>query len=288
MAADVTPAERVAVLVVHYLTPELTARAVAAVRGPAAHVYVVDNSGDLPELPDATVIRTGRNELYARGNNLAFAASDEPYVLLLNPDVELAYADLLRLRAILLEHPDAWAVAPRLVYPDGSDQGYLSRFPTVGGVATVMFPPLRRVLAASHGRMHYRDADLRRSQYVEQPAAACLLLRRDRLAGGLFDERLALFFNDADLARRQAAAGYGCYYAADVTACHVRAASLAAAGRRRPFSIGRQYNRDAWRYLAKYRMRGRWVLAPFLLGRHALLGVAGAVRARLVASKSGH
>ena len=58
------------------------------------------------------------------------------------------------------------------------------------------------------------------------PPAACLLVRRSTVGRTLFDEQYRLFFNDTDLARRLNAA-HECWYAADVTARHLRGASFA-------------------------------------------------------------
>src|SRR5207237_4759155 len=90
-------------------------------------VIVVDNAsvdGSVDavrcEFPEARVIPLTENLGYGRANNVAFERARGELVLLLNPDVTVAPHCLENLVRFLEDHPDAGAVGPRLVRPDGS------------------------------------------------------------------------------------------------------------------------------------------------------------------------
>lgn len=263
------------VIVVNYRTPALTFRAVRAVSGPLTSVYVTDNSGDLPTAFDdvSDVWRPGYNTHFARGNNYWYDRSDRPWVLLLNPDVELDYPSLLRLRGELAARPECWGVAPRLINSDGSDQNYLQRMPTAMALIAQLVPPLRPLARKSISRHLCAEVDLRQTQAVEQPPAACLLLRRSSVGPTLFHEDLSLFFNDTYLAWRLNRSGH-CLYAANISALHERGASIRTATR---MQILRRYADGMRRYAALTRMPGWrlvWLVATarMIISRVSFLG----------------
>lgn len=254
-------------LIVSFRTGDLAREAAQSVSGPGVRVLVHDNSGELlaDPPPGVELHGDGTNLLYAEANNRLFAASSAPLVLLLNPDVELAHGELERLVAALEADPAAWGAVPQLRHPDGSLQRYVRRLPTLRALLADRLPPLRLVLRRDYERHYCRDVDLTRSGTVEQPAAACLLLRRDRLGGRLFDPSYPLFFNDTDLARRLRAAGH-CLYVAQVRATHHGGASIARARGRHRSWIRRQYDDSLLRY-ARRHLRGWPLLVPVVLLR---------------------
>lgn len=71
-----------------------------------------------------------------------------------------------------------------------------------------------------------RDFDHLQSRDVEQPPAACMMMRRREFLdmGGL-DPTLSLYFNDVDLCRRLWEAGRRIRYLADAEVFHYRGAS---------------------------------------------------------------
>ena len=77
---------------------------------------------------------------------------------------------------------------------------------------------------------------------IEQPPAACLMLRRSVLAAeSLFDERFPIFYNDVDLCRRLRDAGHRLFLLPEAEVMHHGGAGGvgAIAGPRR----GRQFDR---------------------------------------------
>lgn len=247
------------VIVVNYRTPMHTQAALQAVAGPLTRIYVTDNSGDLPErvAAMAKVWSPGRNTLFAEGNNHWYEQTVSPWVLLLNPDVVLPYAGLLQLRHELAQRPDCWGVAPRLIGTDCIDQNYLRSFPSALALVAQIFPPVRPMARRATDRYLCVGADLRTPRIVEQPPAACLLLRRDAVGPSLFHRDLRLFFNDAYLAWRLNQGGH-CWYAPHITATHEQRASIR---RAEPIDILAEYAADMRRFARLTRLRGRWFVA---------------------------
>ena len=208
----------------------LPARAAAAASGPPSfEVIVVENgSGDgsaemvARDFPSVRLLRNEKNEGYARGNNQGIAVATAPLVLLLNSDTEVRPGVLATLVDFLRSSPGYGAVAPRLVHPDGRVQTSCMRFPDlrVGFLYDSWFE--RRYGRGKHMRRYFmEDFDHLHDADVEQPPGACLLVRRDLLnrIGG-FDESLFLFFNDVELCRAIADAGFKIRYLAAPEVLH--------------------------------------------------------------------
>ncbi len=263
-------APEISVVIPSWNTRELLRTCLATLRvarKPATEVIVVDNgshdgSADMVErdFPEARVLRNERNEGFARGSNQGMRAARGRYVLLLNTDTELAPDALERLHAFLESHPEHGAAAPRLVHPDGRTQRTCNAFPRL---ATALFfaTPLERWWPDSPELRRYflRDWDHEDERDVDQPPAACLLVRASVLAQvGLFDERLWLFFNDVDLSKRMAAAGWRTRYVAGARVVHHVGASTKQFGDFVP-----EYQRNRLVYYRKHhgRLSGAWVKA---------------------------
>ena len=236
-------------------------------RKPPTEVIVVDNgsedgSADLvaASFPACVLIRNERNEGFAKGSNQGIRAARGRYVLLLNSDTEVHEEALQTLYDFLAASPAYAAAAPRLVDRDGRTQRTIQAFPNLW-TALFFSTPLERWFPNSPELRRYfvRDWDQESSADVDQPPAACLLLRRDVFDRvGLFDEDLWLFYNDVDLARRLAAAGWKTRYLADASVTHHVGASTSKFSAFVP-----EWQRNRLSYYRKHhgRLAGVWVKA---------------------------
>lgn len=186
-------------------------------------VIVIDNasaddSADMvrKNFPEVRLAVNGRNEGYARGENQAFALSCGENILLLGSDTRLHDDSINRMVAYLDGHPETAGVACRLLNDDGSLQHSCHRFPSLlDGVLTYLS------LHSWARRYNLAEFDYGRTQDVEQPAATCLMLRRSVIERvGFFDERYTILYNDVDLCRRIARAGFRLTYLADASIYH--------------------------------------------------------------------
>jgi GT2 family glycosyltransferase len=244
--------------------------------GSEFEVIVVDNAST-----DATLellrrhhhlrlIENASNLGYARANNQGIKLATGEYILLLNPDTQVDLGTLDTLAGYLDEHPAVGAVAPRLISPDGSTQFSIRSLPTATslfwelvGLAS-LFPKSR-----IFGRWKMQYFDYSRTAEVEQPMASCLMVRRAVLAGGDMtelssngivsqagprtaiggmDEEFPIFFNDVDLSKRMAEAGWKTFYLADARVVHRHGAST----KQVRTKMITESHRSAFRYLRKH------------------------------------
>jgi hypothetical protein len=153
--------------------------------------------------PPVLLIANRENLGFACGNNQAYAHADGRYFMLLNPDTIVRPGAIGAMVRFLDSHPQAAGVTCRLLNLDGSFQRYYKRLPAW------------RYVLATHTILHTLFPDNRWTKEfymaeeafdqvvaVEQPPAACLMLRRDLLPRhAVFDERFPILFNDIDLCR---------------------------------------------------------------------------------------
>lgn len=144
-------------------------------------------------------------------------------VLILNPDVVLL--DAPSILAEELADAKVAAAGGRLLDSNGEAQAgfQVRRFP---GAFTLVFENLglNKFWPGNPVNRRYRclDLDPGKSTDVEQPAGACLLLRRAAWAAvrGLDDRFFPVWFEDVDLLRRLSQAGWRARYVASFSARH--------------------------------------------------------------------
>lgn len=216
-----SPAD-ITAIVVAYDSAEVLPACLAALAGEGVKALVVDNastdaSAALAERFGAKVLRNARNEGYGRANNRGVRAARTPFVLIVNPDLEIGNGAIAALLAAAEAYPDAAAFAPRLIEPSGR-----------------VFLQPRSLLSPDH---------LNRAREIVLPegdaclpflSGACLLLRREVfLALGGFDPEIFLFYEDDDLCRRLREAGHALVHVDRAEARHGRGRSSAPSAARR-------------------------------------------------------
>lgn len=187
-----------------------------AATGPIEVEWLVVDSGSTDGTPDAIerefpgieVLRAP-NIGFAAGNNVALGRARGRYLLLLNPDVEIAAGTLAQLVAAMDERPGVGIASSLTHYPDGVLQTTMRRFPS----------PARQLgealmLNRLPGFRHLQEDETRPELYEAERDAdwlsgSFLLARREAVeqAGGL-DERFFLFSEETDWCLRIRAAGW--------------------------------------------------------------------------------
>lgn len=226
------------IIIVSWNTRDLTDRCLRSVYDTVTRpfeVFLVDNasrdgSADMvaAKYPEARLIRNRRNLGFAKANNQAVPLCRGRYVLFLNSDAKLLPGSADGLAAFLDASPAHGAAAPMLLNEDGTLQRSCRRIPPYGGLLAVHTSlrwkspgqwPIRRLHML--GWSHDDDRD------VEQPMAACLLVRRSVLETvGTFDEGCFLLYNDVDLCKRILRAGHRIAYRAGLKVVHFEGASI--------------------------------------------------------------
>jgi len=224
---------------------------------PVEAVVVDNDSSDgspaavTDEFPQATVLVQSKNLGYGRAANLGLERCQGRFVLLLSPQVVLDPQCVGRLADFLLTRPDAGAVGPRLMLPDGRlDPEARRAFPipstlfyqTVG--LSKLFPKSPRF--GRHNMGHLPESDVHE---MDAGSAACLMLRLSALDRvGFFDPRYFMFGEDLDLCYRLKLGGWKIFYLPAATATHRPKA--AAPDRRRQITYERY--RAMWTYHFKH------------------------------------
>lgn len=231
----------VSILVVNWNSKDMLQRCLDCVfasdtEGLLMEVILVDNGstdgsremiGD--QYPQVKLIANGRNLGFTLANNQAYRESRGRNVLLLNPDTEIPLELVAGLSRFLDSKGDVGAVCPRYLLPDGrfSARFHYNRLPTLMSSLlhfTVAWPLGKRTRWVKSYLMEGESFD--GPMPLEQPAAACLMVKRESVDGDLLDNRFPLFFNDVDLCRRIWENGYRIMYLPSYTITHYQSTSV--------------------------------------------------------------
>jgi GT2 family glycosyltransferase len=196
------------------------------------------------------IVACEENYGYAKGNNIGFQQAQGKYLLLLNPDTIVPAGALTKMVDYLEMHHDVMILAPLLRNPDGSPQLSVRRFPSFCMLFFELLG-LSRLFPRSRMFNSWRipEFDFSRTQDIEQPMAAALLLRKEFFGTKLMDEHFVMFFNDVDLCRRVWDGGGKIVFYPDAEIFHSRGASTAKVKER----MIPLHTRGFLDYLEKYR-----------------------------------
>lgn len=189
-------------------------------------VVVVDNASEDETLarvraarPEAAVRPSERNLGFGAACNLGARALAGHDLLFLNPDAELEPGALEGLEGILKAQARVGAVGPSLRQADGLLEWSWGEDPSL------RIEWRRR---RAHAQLEREPGPAR---VVDWVTGGCCLVRREAWeAGGGFDERYFLYFEDLDLCRRLRMAGYQVYFEPAARARHQRGASAGRLG----------------------------------------------------------
>ena len=212
------------------LTADALRRLLDSGQGCRLRVLVHDNasSDGTPDaiaaaVPEAEVEVSRANLGFARGMNRLMQRGDASWFLALNSDAWPEPGAIRTLVHAAESHPDAAAVAPLLLRPDGTVEHSTHPFPTVGMAA----------LDAFNGRawLPHRVLEQRclegfwahdRPRSVDWAVGAALLMRRRALEQiGGFDERYFMYVEDLDWCWRANRRGWSIRFEPGAVVRHV-------------------------------------------------------------------
>lgn len=241
-------AKRILVIILNYRTAEMTLRAAEAaladMDGLNAELVIVDNaSGD----GSAGVLTRGIAERgweadgrvrlilsdvnggFGAGNNIGLAqtmsdGSAPDYFYLLNSDAFPDRGCLARLLEHMEQTPQAGFSGSHVRGEDDIAHTTAFRFPSVAGEfeGAARFGPITRLLRHA---VVAPDLPAEKTR-VDWVAGASVLVRGKMLEEiGLFDETFFLYFEETDLCKRGAAAGWDCWYVPEARVVHIGSVS---------------------------------------------------------------
>lgn len=236
-------------VILNWRTAEMTLQSVAAalvaLDGIAGALVVVDNAsgdGSFEKLsaevaargwdtgPQAVrVLQSGRNGGFGAGNNFGILAgmpdgSRPDYVYILNSDAFPAPDAIRALLTHLETHPETGLAGSHIHGPDGHAHRTAFRFPSILGEfeQNIRFGPVSRLLARWIVAQPLPSATTR----VDWLAGASLMMRQKLLDEiGAFDETFFLYFEETDLCRRAAQAGWPTDYVVQSRVAHIGSVS---------------------------------------------------------------
>lgn len=184
-------------------------------------VIVVDNASTdgcpeaiRAEFPEVRIIANSENRGFAAANNQAILAARGKWLFLLNPDTVLPEAAIPQLVQMAEKYPDAGAIGPRLINPDGSLQYSCRRFPRPWA-ALFRNTLLSRIAPNDRWTREYLmlDWDHEDVREVDWVSGAAMLLRREAVEQvGLLDEGFFWGSEDVDYCKRLWDAGWKVIY----------------------------------------------------------------------------
>ena len=176
------------------------------VKGDFDRVRLVDNPG---------------NPGYASACNRGIAATVEPYIFILNSDVEFLPGGMDAVLDYLDAHADVGALGPMVLNSDGSAQMSCRRFPSM--LENVVHGFLGEIWPGNPFTRRYQMKDVCRDEVreVDWVSGAAMLLRREAAerVGG-FDEAYFMYVEDVDICWRLREAGYRVVYDPDMRLVH--------------------------------------------------------------------
>jgi len=219
------------VILLNYNTGDLTVQCLERIstdlEAAGWEIIVVDNGSSdhsaetiRARFPHWPVLTTPHNLGFAGGNNLGLRQARGEALILLNSDVIVSAAALVKLVEHLQARPDAGAISPGLRTATGEPQTFaFGDEPTLGYLIERGLRAILRLPA-----MH--DWAVKEPLEAQWVSGACLCVRRAVIQQvGLLDERFFLYFEDIDWCLRMRRAGWRVYYDPTVTATHLGGAA---------------------------------------------------------------
>ncbi len=218
---------------------EQTLRSVRrASKGRNVEVFVVDNNSVdgscemvSERFPEVNLIDNRDNVGFARANNQAIRQSCGRYVLILNPDTIIQEDTLQVLIDFMDAHPEAGAVGPTILHPDGSFALVSRRGLPTPAVSFYRMIGLSRLFPRSRRFGRYNMTFLPEDETAEVDAlcGCCMMARREAIFGergaGLLDEDFFMYGEDIDWCYRIQQRGWKILYTADTRIIHYKGES---------------------------------------------------------------
>ena len=250
------------VVIVAYNAGDLlvAAAASAAEQAGSGAVWVMDaesSDGSLAKLREACpavhVVPVPNNG-FSASNNRGIELTRAPYVLLLNPDAELAPDALATLIATAETNPRAAIVGPAVLNPDGTSQANaFGRFPSL---ATAVGLRVRRATESASGNSSHSPKLPSATTSVDWVTGAAMLVRRTAIEdAGKMDEAFFLYYEDTEWCHRMRDHGWDVLLEPRAKVVHHLGGSAAPKGR-----VAEAYRASFYRYCDLY---GLWGLKAF-------------------------
>lgn len=186
-------------------------------------LYIVDNSptDDLRDIttdPRVIYIHNPANPGFGAAHNLAINKITEQskYHLILNPDIYFDAGTLEKLYHYMESNPEIGHVMPKVLYPDGAIQYLCKTNPTPFDLFARRFMPgfLKKIFKKRMERYEFRYRDYNTEMRDIPYLSGCFMFIKTEMFKkiGLFDDRIFMYIEDADITRRILQVAHTAYY----------------------------------------------------------------------------
>jgi N-acetylglucosaminyl-diphospho-decaprenol L-rhamnosyltransferase len=266
---DGSPGGDVSAVIVSYNVRDLLLQCIASLRADGVeHIVVVDNASKDGSAeaarradPEVDVVALDENLGFGSGANRGVARTSTPYVVVLNPDLEVEPGATKALVDVLDRMPDVGVVAPRIQTPDGRLYPSARTFPDMVDAAGHAF--LHFVWRSNPFSRRYKmlDWDHEAASDVDWVAGTHLVVRRtawDQVGG--FDEGFFMYLEDVDLCWRLKRAGWRTRYEPEARVVH----AIGRSTDQTPYRMIAEHHRSLLRYARKTTTGPRRLLLPVI------------------------
>lgn len=205
-----------------------TLRSGLAAAGAIDVEWIVVDSGSTDGTPDAierafpeVQVLRGENRGFAAGNNVGLRIARGRYVLLMNPDVEIASGSLAALVDAMDERPEVGLASVVQRGTDGGLQHSIRRFPSVArDLGEALFAAHWPILTTLQ-ELETRPREYDREHSVDWMVGAFLIARREAVETvGLMDDGFFLYSEEVDWCYRFRQAGWDIRHLPFMTIVH--------------------------------------------------------------------
>ena len=179
----------------------------------SVHLFIIDNS---PTDELKSLVVDGRISYMHNPSNPGFGAAhniimkdiwkQSRYHLVLNPDIYFTSGNIEKSVEFMDNNLDVGHMMPKVLYPDGSLQYLCKTNPTPFDLFARRFMPknIQRYFKIRMDNYEYRNRNYEETMYNIPFLSGCFMLLRSELLKqvGLFDDRIFMYIEDADLTRR--------------------------------------------------------------------------------------
>lgn len=177
-------------------------------------IFLVDNSSTnflkvLENDSRIVYIKLNENVGFGAAHNIAIKKAFElesEYHLILNPDIYFEKGTIEKIQSYMDINPEVGHLMPKVLYPNGEIQYLCKLNPTVFDLFARRFLPksLQKLFKNRMARYDFQDRDYNQIMYDIPYLSGCFMFLRTKTLKkvGLFDERIFMYIEDADLTRR--------------------------------------------------------------------------------------
>lgn len=243
-----------------------------------------DNGPDLVEKFGGRVTRNTRNVGLAAAINQAAAQTDAEWLLVANPDTQLAPGAISALVETAKAEDRIGMIGPRILRLDGTPYPSGRRFPSLlVGIAHAL---LGGVWPGNPATRRYFGRAVTEVSDVDWISGCCMLFRREAFeAVGGFDTRYFLYFEETKMALDMHRAGWRVVLDPSVAIRHREGGSMRSA----PFRKVRSHHRSALRFYCDYHKGSPWIVfAPLVAVGLVVRGLLATARTALTGRLAKH